>query len=68
MITEERKEELNELFWAEADVPWTQEWREELTAEESALIDDWDKKYEQGIFDICSAILDIQKRREQNQL
>lgn len=64
MITAERLEELD---WAWNDsATWDddeyREWYEELTSEEQALIDTWDKQYCQGVQRICNAILAIEKR------
>ncbi len=30
------------LFWAETNENWTQEWRDDLTKEEAALVAQWD--------------------------
>jgi hypothetical protein len=38
VISDKRREELDALFWTETEIPWTQEWRENLTDEEEALL------------------------------
>lgn len=40
----ERKQELSRLFEKESDDPDTQEWREDLTYEESELVKSWDQQ------------------------
>lgn len=48
MISEERKEYLL-WCWENERYPEDEEWRDELTAEEQALVDSWDKGYSDGI-------------------
>ena len=43
MISPERKEELEELFWSETNEEWTQQWRFDLTEEEADLVDAWEQ-------------------------
>lgn len=43
MISEERRQEIDRLFWAETNDPETEEWREDLTPEEAALVAEWDE-------------------------
>ena len=43
MISEERLQEIDRLFWAETNDPRTEEWREDLTPEEAALVAEWDE-------------------------
>ncbi len=57
MISEERKAELQELWWDETNEDWTQEWRDELTKEEQALINQWDEQYGAGSLRMCQEIL-----------
>lgn len=57
MITDERIEELSPLFWAETNDPESEEWRDELTAEETALVEQWDRQVETGVYSLCKAIL-----------
>lgn len=49
MITDERKQELESLFWAETNEDWTQEWRDDLTPEEAALVEKMDRDFEEGL-------------------
>ena len=44
----ERLDELSAYFWEETNDEDTKKWRNTLTAEESALIDEWDKMYNNG--------------------
>lgn len=57
-----REEELQRLFWAETDDPETQEWREELTAEEAELVEAWDDQMEIGMARLCREILKTTER------
>lgn len=56
MITDQRRDELRSLFWAETNEDWTQEWRNELTSEEAALIEKWDRDLETGWARMCGAM------------
>ena len=49
IMTEQRREELLHLWWEETNEDWTQEWRDELTPEEQALIDSWDSSFINGV-------------------
>lgn len=63
-MTEERIEDL-ERAWDESDLMDDQEyreWYEDLTQEEQALIDAWDKQYEKGVARLAAKILDAEKR------
>lgn len=42
MIASKRIRQMEENFWAETNDPTTEEWREDLTAEELALVARWD--------------------------
>jgi len=50
MIPVERENEL--LFYWEAETPeaWSQEWREELSVEERALVEEWDAQWLNGFY------------------
>lgn len=52
-----REAELRTLFWAETNEAWTQEWREELTAEEAELVAAWDEQAALGMGRLCREIL-----------
>lgn len=53
MISAERIQEMVALFWAETNEEWTQEWRDELTKEEAALVCRWDRDFEMGLSKMC---------------
>ena len=58
-ISEERMEELDRA-WNESafmDDKEYREWYEDLTPEEQALIDTWDKQYNKVVLQICEEIL-----------
>ena len=40
------------------------EWYEDLTDEEQALIDSWDKQYTKGVLRICEEILDKSRKAD----
>ena len=65
MISQERFDELQELFWSETNEEWTQEWRDELTAEESEIIDKWDNKVAKGMYQLASRIVELEAARNQ---
>ena len=44
MITPDRMREMEDLFWSESIDPETEEWRDYLTAEEAAVVADWDDR------------------------
>lgn len=50
MIPAERKNEL--LFYWQSETPegWSQEWREELSVEERALVESWDARWLRGFY------------------
>lgn len=56
-----REAELQRLFWAETKDPETQEWREDLTAEEAELVAAWDDQAEIGIAILCREILKTER-------
>ncbi len=49
MIVSERIRQMEENFWAETNDPTTEEWREDLTAEELALVAQWDDRMDTAI-------------------
>lgn len=57
-ISEEREAELQSLFWDETNEPETQEWREDLTADEAAMVEQWDARTAQGMSKLASEILE----------
>ena len=62
-IDKERREYLEDMFSSETNDEDTQEWRDDLTPEESALIDEWDKAYFNGV---CKLIEGIATATERN--
>ena len=59
-MNKEREQELMELVWAESDDQGTQEWRDELSLEESKFVDELDDEisgtFENLIREISKAI------------
>lgn len=56
-ISPDRIDEL-EWFWgAETSDPETEEWRDELTEAEAALVASWDKAFSLGVKSMCERIL-----------
>ena len=56
-ISKERYEQLSWLWGEETSDPDTQEWRDELTAEEAELVASWDKSFNLGVKSLCQQIL-----------
>lgn len=57
-ITAEREEELQGYFWNETNDPEDQEWRDDLTPDEAAMVEQWDLQTARGISRLAQAILD----------
>lgn len=53
----QRYEELQRYFWDETNDPETQEWREDLTADEAAMVEQWDVQTAQGMEKLASDTL-----------
>ena len=66
-ISQQRLDDLHDLFWSESNEEWTQKWRDGLTTEESALIDTWDNAVDQGMYNICKRILELDAQRKERQ-
>lgn len=64
MISAERRAEMDDLFWAETNDQETEKWREDLTAEEAALVAAWDDRVSTAITNLAKDILAIEARRE----
>ena len=62
MLTDERIAEMQDSFWAETNDPATEEWLDELTAEELALVESWDEKYCSAIGMLAMDILGLEGR------
>lgn len=64
MVSEERRALLD--FWWDVEDPYdpeSMEWREELTAEEAALVASWDEAYARGIRMMSEDILALSEGR-----
>lgn len=59
MLTEARYEQLCWLWENETNDEETQEWRDELTAEEQALVDQWDYGFNDGLRRMCQDLGDV---------
>ena len=66
MIRKERVDEIEELFWLETNEEWTQDWRESLTAEETALVNEWDNRVEAGMYRLAKRILELDRIKRKN--
>lgn len=62
MVSEERIAFLDYLWSEETEDPATMEWRDELDAEEAALVASWDAAYANGIRRISEDILAAEGR------
>lgn len=60
-----RYEELQSCFWNETNDLETQEWREELTADEAAMVEQWDLQSANGMSKLTSDILERSMPTEQ---
>ena len=63
-IGDNRIEELCESWENVTNDPESQEWRENLTEEETALVEQWDSKAESQICKMCTDILEIERNRK----
>ena len=63
MITQERIGELENWFRSETINEKTQEWRNDLTDKEVALVSEWDFGYNVSMGQIAEAILAAQEKR-----
>lgn len=61
----ERYEELQRYFWDESNDPETQEWREELTADEASMVERWDLQTAKGFSRLATDILERSAAQEQ---
>ena len=64
MVSEERRAWMD--FWWDVEDPYdpeSMEWRDELTAEEAALVASWDEAYARGIRMMSEDILDLSEGR-----
>ena len=56
-ISDERLDELRAWHNAETNDPETQEWRDDLTSDEQAIVAKWDRQYALGIGKLAQAII-----------
>lgn len=63
MVSEERRDFLDYLWGEETSDPETWEWRDELDAEEQALVESWDQAYARGVGMLVEDILTLEKGR-----
>jgi len=67
-VSSDRIKELEDCFWSETNDEWTQEWRDDLTPAETALVDEWDRGYDSGINKLITAIVAVSERNKQRLL
>lgn len=60
-VSEERLIALADNWNDETCDPETEEWREDLTAEEAAIIAGWDKGCASGVLKICQDIMALNR-------
>ena len=58
-----RIQELYDSWSAETNEPETEEWRDDLTADEAALVEQWDAAFAASYYKLCRAIVDAEQRR-----
>lgn len=64
MVSEDRRMLLDYLWDREdPDDPESMEWRDDLDAEELALVESWDQLYAQATLKICEDMLALEERR-----
>ena len=63
MVSEGRRDYLDYLWGEETSDPETWEWRDDLDAEELALVESWDRTYAQATLKICQDMLALEERR-----
>lgn len=63
MVSEERRDYLDYLWGEETSDPETWEWRDDLDAEELALVESWDRIYDQATLKICQDMLALEEGR-----
>lgn len=61
-VTQEREEALNRLWDSEPEDPESAGWRMDLTADEAAMVEQWDKQYTGGFISLSRQIEAIEKR------
>lgn len=66
-VSEEREKELEWYANHETNDPEDQEWRDELTEDETAMVEQWDAQYAACVVELCQKILDHEQKREDSQ-
>lgn len=59
-VSPEREEELSWYFWNETNDPESEDWRDELTTDEAAMVEQWDLQTSAGFARLAQEILDRQ--------
>ena len=67
-VTPEREKYLDWAFWFETNDPETQEWRDDLTADEAALVEHWDEAVSRGICAMCKKLPDTSPQQAAPQI
>lgn len=62
-VTEEREAELAWYMDHETEDPETEEWREELTPDEAAMVEQWDEQYRMAFAAMAQRILELENRQ-----
>ena len=62
-ISQNQIDDIQNMFWSETNEEWTQEWRDDLTNEESAIVDKWDAEIDKGLYKLCKAIVELEDKR-----
>ena len=62
-VPDSREEDMQHWFWEETNDPETMEWREDLTPDEAAMVEQWDNRTAQGFSKLAQAILEQQAKK-----
>ena len=62
-VPDSREEDMQHWFWEETNDPETMEWREDLTPDEKAMVEQWDNRTAQGFSKLAQAILEQQAKK-----
>lgn len=60
IIDKEREDDLFRWWGWESEDSDTWAWREDLTPEETALVEQWDRAYCSGVHQMCEKILEME--------
>lgn len=63
-VAEDREEELLSCFWNETNEPESEEWRNELTDDEAAMVEQWDEQFLSSYQKLAQDCLDLQNKTE----